>query len=303
MDRISPLPDWVLLRILSFLPSTKDAVSTMVLSKRWLPLWRMVPKLIYDDDSYKDIDYGRFLRFVDWSLLLHKAPILETLHFKLGQTCSVEDIPLWTSVADNRSVREMIIKIRSSSSASPTIIPRSFYTGCRILVTLELNDVILVDASSPISFPSFKKLSLKSVKYPGDDFLKRLLSGCPVLEDLAVVQCADDNVTTFTVRVPSLKRLLLEKSLEVKGDGFVIDTPSLESFDIADDSEAGFCLIESPMPNIVKADITVAFHPGNILSFVTSVKHLALCMASAKGAAPWVRMRMLLVASSTVLYV
>ena len=40
----------------------------------------MVPRLGYDD-SYKNIK--RFSCFVDKSLVLHKARILETLHFKL----------------------------------------------------------------------------------------------------------------------------------------------------------------------------------------------------------------------------
>ncbi|XP_010485165.1 PREDICTED: probable FBD-associated F-box protein At1g32375 [Camelina sativa] len=52
------------------------------------------------------------------------------------------------------------------------------------------------------------------MKYPpgGDEFVKKLLLSCPVLEDLYVEQCPDDNVTVFTVRVPSLKYASLYKS-------------------------------------------------------------------------------------------
>nr|VDC79435.1 unnamed protein product [Brassica rapa] len=87
VDRICHLPDALLLRILSEVPTAKDVVATMVLSKRWEPLWKSVPKLVYDD-SYQNIDdVGRFSRFVDRSLILHEAPV-ETLHFKLTQKVS-----------------------------------------------------------------------------------------------------------------------------------------------------------------------------------------------------------------------
>ncbi|CAA7046261.1 unnamed protein product [Microthlaspi erraticum] len=99
MDRISQLPDALLLRILSLLPAAKDAVSTMVLSKRWQPLWKLVPRLVYDD-SYQNQDHGKFSRFVDRSLILHEAPV-ETLHFKVIHKSGVADVGVWTSIALN----------------------------------------------------------------------------------------------------------------------------------------------------------------------------------------------------------
>ncbi|CAN7116627.1 unnamed protein product [Brassica rapa subsp. narinosa] len=66
-----------------------------------------------------------------------------------------------------------------------------------MLVTLLLYNVVLVDVSSPVSFPCLKELRLVNIKFPGDDeSVSRLLSN-------------DDNVTIFTVRVPSLKNLHL----------------------------------------------------------------------------------------------
>ncbi|XP_019096091.1 PREDICTED: probable FBD-associated F-box protein At1g32375 [Camelina sativa] len=291
MDRISQLPDELLLRILSLLPTAKDVVATMVLSKRWQFLWMYVPRLVYDDDSYQGIDYGRFSRFVDRSLIFHKAPVLETLHFKLGKICGAGDVHVWIRAADKCSVRELIIEIDFSSSVTQATLPRSLYTGCSTLVKLKLDNAVLVDVIfSSVSFPSLKTLSLLEVKYPGGDgFVKRLLSNYPVLEDWDVERCPDDNVTIFTVKVPSLKILSLRTlSFRVNDDaqGFVIDAPSLECLDLVDHA-GGFCVIESDMPNIEDADIDVTYHlPRKILSSIASVQHLELCLLTSKDAYP-----------------
>ncbi|CDY20731.1 BnaA02g08710D [Brassica napus] len=70
MDMISQLPEDLLLRILSELPTANDVVATMVLSKRWQPLWKSVPKLVFDDDdddSYQNIDTRRYFAFRTYS--------------------------------------------------------------------------------------------------------------------------------------------------------------------------------------------------------------------------------------------
>ncbi|KAL1188912.1 putative FBD-associated F-box protein [Cardamine amara subsp. amara] len=285
MDRISELPDELLFRVLSLLPSAKDVVATMVLSKRWQFLWMFVPKIVFDD-SYQDIDYARFSRFVDRSLILHKAPILETLHFKLGKTCGASDIHVWIRAADKCCVRELVIEIDTSSIV---ILPRSLYTECSMLVTLKLKNTILVDVSSSVSFPSLKTLGLLSVKYPSGDFVQRLLSNCPVLKDLRVEQCPGDNVNIFTVKVASLKSLCLHTSNDrvvEDAHGLVIDAPCLEWLDLLDNT-GGFCIIENNMPNIVNAHIDVTYSlPGKIMTSITSVERLDLCLLTSKDAYP-----------------
>lgn len=74
-DRISELPDDLIVAILSLIP-TKDAVATMFMSKRWLSIWTMVPVL-----DYKDEKEGRnsVWSFLHKSLQYHKAPLVDTL--------------------------------------------------------------------------------------------------------------------------------------------------------------------------------------------------------------------------------
>ncbi|KAL0710156.1 hypothetical protein Bca4012_017134 [Brassica carinata] len=289
VDRISHLPEALLLRILSKLPTTKDVLATMVLSKRWEHLWKSVPKLVFND-SCQNIDSGtgRFSRFVERSLILHEAPV-ETLHFKLTQkSLAVNDIGVWITIAVKCGVRDMSIDIDLSSSSTPVILPRSLYTaGSRMLVFLKLKSVTLMDVSSLPSFPALKKLGLVSVKYPGDEFVRRLLSSCHVLEDLVVKQRPDDNVTIFTVKVPSLKRASLNKSSKRRTegeDGFVIDAPSLEYLGISF-GPVGSCVIENDMPKIVKANVVAAQSSSGVtLTSFTSAKRLYICLPYSKDA-------------------
>ncbi|CAF2272193.1 unnamed protein product [Brassica napus] len=267
MDRISDLPDTLLLRVLSLLPSAKDVVATMVLSKRWEFLWLSVPRLVFDDQDI--VEFGKFSRFVDRYLIVNDAPEIETLHFKLSRRYAAQDIIVWMRAANNFTVDEMIIEIDSSSCASPVILPKFLYTECTMLVTLNLNSVILADFSSPMFFPSLKTLSLLSVRYPDEEFASSLLSYCHVLESLEVEKCRDDNVTLFTVRVPSLKRLVLHTSENRDrddSDGFVINAPCLEYFNIIDHKVKRLYLCLSTSKDLYPDD-----------TLVHRLVHLTLC--------------------------
>ncbi|KAF2581091.1 hypothetical protein F2Q68_00002372 [Brassica cretica] len=141
----------------------------------------LVPRLLYDD-RHQNIKKESFSRFVDRSLLLHEAPILDYLHFKLSQESSAVDIGVWARTVARRHVRELAF-----------------------------------------------------------------LSNCPILEDLFVNRCPDDNVTVFT----------------------------------------GFCVVKNEMPNIVTADFD--FYDScswKILSSITSVRDLCLCLSFSKNAYP-----------------
>ncbi|KAL3620467.1 hypothetical protein CASFOL_035379 [Castilleja foliolosa] len=64
IDRLSALPDGILLHILSFLDSNvKKAAVTSVLSKRWQFLWSELPKLTFRDYFW---DVGKTREFVSW---------------------------------------------------------------------------------------------------------------------------------------------------------------------------------------------------------------------------------------------
>lgn len=105
MDMFSVLTDDLLIKILSFLP-IKDAVAMSVLSKRWLSLWTLVPRLYFQDSCEDEINEAPCKlvssNFVPGILLLHKSPFLESFYLKkLFQS----KIDLWVGVAVDRFVR------------------------------------------------------------------------------------------------------------------------------------------------------------------------------------------------------
>jgi len=268
MDRISELPDELLLKVLSLLLA-KDVVATMVLSKRWKFLWKFVPKLEYDNN---------ICRFVNNSLWLHEAPVLESLCFNLNQKTG--DIINIGACAMRRCLRELIIETDFSPSYTQTLV---FLPRSSLLVKLVLNNAILDDLIFPICFPCLKKLSLISITYLGrDEFVNRLLSSCLALEDLVVYRCEDDYVTDFTIRVPSLEGLVFSTSpyrAKDNAHGSVIDAPSLKILKIFDYS-SGFCF-ENNMPKIVKAYLDVSYScTKELLGPISSVKQLNLCLST-----------------------
>ncbi|ESQ27160.1 hypothetical protein EUTSA_v10019526mg, partial [Eutrema salsugineum] len=178
-QRICDLPEDLLLCILLLVP-TKDAVATAILSKRWRYVWKMLPKLSFkDDQGSESIGW-----FIDKSLHLHKAPKLISLVVELGPRCPVD------------------LDFKLLWGGEPTSFPKSLYT-CDTLVSLYLSNQILIDVSFPASLPS--------LLYLYQDSLARLLSSSHVLFQLVVERPdEDDNLTNFTVKVPSLQRLFYE---------------------------------------------------------------------------------------------
>ena len=62
-DLICELPDELVLKILSLLPS-KDVVATSVLSKRWHSLWKEMKTFRYNDELRCGIIVSKFTRFI-----------------------------------------------------------------------------------------------------------------------------------------------------------------------------------------------------------------------------------------------
>ncbi|CAA7062491.1 unnamed protein product [Microthlaspi erraticum] len=236
----------------------------------------MMQKLEYDESScLNNLSIG-FDEFCGRSLQLHEAPILKTLNLKLHNHSDSIDSLLFPSI------RSTLLKISITSSNSVRYTPISFSYNLDVfktLVVMKLQGKILLDVSadSPVCFPSLKRLHLTRVSYSCDESLCRLLSACPVLEDLFLERLFRTNIL-LTISVPSLQRLII-----VKQDGsffnddpiFEINVPSL-LYLMIDDCQGSFHFT-GDMPKLVEAKVSVCqSKSGKLLKSLASVERLWL---------------------------
>ncbi|ESQ47202.1 hypothetical protein EUTSA_v10027767mg [Eutrema salsugineum] len=290
MARLSDLPDELLVKILLYLP-TKVAVSTSVLSKQWQFLWMWLPKLEYSNDPEstilrdivirkRDYQQSKTLRkFIDKNLPLHRAPVIESLRldFVFGNVLNVgpETIRRWVQISVSRCLRELEI---SYISKTINIFPGSFYT-CASLVILKLSFVNLMDVPLTGCLRSLKTLELINFTYDQES-LQRLLSICPVLEDLSVNlgHANHDTVREFTIIVPSLRSLSFITPNYWPLDGYLIDTPSSEYFKLEDWNDREHYGEIRNMPKLKEAYVDLfSYDLKSIIRSITSAKRLTIC--------------------------
>ncbi|XP_010426407.1 PREDICTED: FBD-associated F-box protein At3g49020-like [Camelina sativa] len=280
-NRISELPEALLLHILSSLP-TKTVVATSVLSKSWRSLWTLVPNLKFNSEFYRS-EHHRFSEIVFRSLLSHKAPVLESLHLVVVNKSEVLDVGIWVGIAFAHHVRKLVLDLHNQEEEFARL-PSVLWSYSNTLETLELKDLFLLDIPSSVCMKSLRKLHLDYVWFEDEESISKLFRGCPSLEDLFVNRKSNLDVGTFTIAVPSLQRLVIEDYFAGEGDGgYVINAPCLKYLDISGLEWLEFCLIEKA-PELVEAKIVDVSYIDNenILLSLTSVKRLTLHLSPFK---------------------
>ncbi|CAA7056377.1 unnamed protein product [Microthlaspi erraticum] len=295
-DRISELPEDLLVKILSSLPA-KNVTATCVLSKQWRCLWKMVPiNLMFDSDKSSkfkenvhksDSDKSsKFTENVHKSLLFHKA--LDSLHLKIGRIRFALNLGTWIRIAFARHVRKLVLDFHLEEEGL-VISPASLCSFNDTLEIMKLKYSILLVIPSPVCLKSLRKLHLYYVKFKDEASLHNLLCGCPSLEDLVVHRKCYLDVETFTIAVPSLQRLTVEDDLSRQhGGGYVINAPSLKYLNILGFHDIEFFLIENKLELVEAKIINVSNIPNeNILRSLTSVKRLSLHLSPLKPIDPY----------------
>ncbi|GFP96498.1 F-box/FBD/LRR-repeat protein at4g00160 [Phtheirospermum japonicum] len=186
VDRLSALPDGVISNILSFLP-TDLSVKTSILAKTWRFLWAHVPVLDFRC-NYGSLQKIRFPGIVSTVMLRHKVEILNTFRLTIGVT-----------MVPRRNVKNLDLNLEVK-------LPRCVLS-CNTLVDLRMAGHVTLPDSGPISLSSLKKLHFCDVTHEVD--LPRLLSGCPVLEELIIDQSRCFNLGGGIISSPTLKRLTI----------------------------------------------------------------------------------------------
>ncbi|OMP04656.1 hypothetical protein COLO4_09416 [Corchorus olitorius] len=270
--RINELPDFILHHLLSFL-TTKQAVATSILSKRWRYLWIEVPALDFEDSPSCKTDRNHkkaFKKFVYRVLLLNRQVTLHKFRLKCHNNVR-QYSGLQTWIDDVIIRRNVVGEVDISISGYTISIPPFFkptdsirYPTIKNLKVLKLSRGFQIDDCTPISFPSLKILHLNFLYFTnGGDSVSSLLRGCSVLEELHIKRGSYDNVPNFSISVPTLKILSYIGHQHCREfiDRFYsyqlrVNTPALEYLNIEDVGGTVLLYLESNFVRLIQANIT-----------------------------------------------
>ena len=300
-DMISFLPDHLLCQILSHVP-TKTGVMTSVLSTRWRTVWLSTPLLdLHTDDFPSFTALASFIsRFLDGSSCLQKLKLAlvsgrpiedisnDFLRFSFNDKRIIQDISnhpaylmtQWINNAVTRKVQH--VDILYHWIVDMMMMPLSIYT-CETLVSLKLHNVTLTD-SEYVSLPRLKIMHLVDNVCANDAFIGKLISSCPVLEELTVVRNRDTkyDFEVLRVRSQSLKSLVVVligrewwyNACRV----VVIDAPGLNYLSLKDNKFTSYVITN--LSSSAKVDIDVSFDVDIDLATDRSVVRSFLTMLS-----------------------
>jgi len=183
-DRISNLPDSILCHILSSI-STKQATITSVLSKRWRPLWLSVLALNFNSNDFKT--FARFVCVIN-STMKRRDITLPIHSFRLRcptySSFDQKDVNQFVKFVLQRGIQNFYLHLPETCMIQ-TKSPHNILSF-RTLEVLKLKSIMMVDIShlADIDLPCLKTLHLSRVHFRCHEHVIKLLSGCPILEDL-----------------------------------------------------------------------------------------------------------------------
>ncbi|CAL1363960.1 unnamed protein product [Linum trigynum] len=284
VDRISALLDDIIHQILARLRSTKEAARTIVLSKRWVNLWRSYPVLEFDDRGFLSkqtaerlaksvaakfgsnnstpplgirsvrIDFADYFDGADWDVLPCSAFLDDLLKSAAAATRSQSPREIDISCGYMEDFGEFDGRLTYDIPKGLLLLPcRQFpqFRGGLEILKLEFcsfREFVGVDLVGVGS--SLRELTLRYVSLPDDRILNGMIAGASRLESLTLSAIVE--IRRLQVRnLPNLRALRCYacdvEDLEITG------ATSLEILCLS--SPLGGELEVSSMPNLRKLEI------------------------------------------------
>ncbi|XP_056171061.1 putative F-box/LRR-repeat protein At3g18150 [Syzygium oleosum] len=227
VDRISDLPDSLLLHILSFLPF-RCAVRASLMLRPFRGLWRSLSMLSFEECDFhacrgrSGAGGGEFLNFVNHALALHESPEIHTFRIELdfhasgstnpefdGRGVMSNRLDEWIFFTLKKKVKVLDVALDGCGRllrALPALHYRvpSAVLGSSSLVNLTLK-VCNIESLGQIHLKSLQKLSMFDVNL-SEEVIQNLVSGSPSLKKVSLSHCHGLQVLKFD-RHPSLEEL------------------------------------------------------------------------------------------------
>jgi hypothetical protein len=200
-DRLSDLPDDVLIDILVLVDDAAEAARTSVLARRWRRLWALLPEL-----SFNFIGHHR----IDAALAAHQVPDLSLL-FVLTEDPYPEFVSEWLPAAARSLSGHIDLEVFRPDTEPVAEERGDIDLPCfekATSITLKLGFLGLALPSSGV-FARLRGLQLVDVRLHGQSGLGELLSSqrCPSLK--SVIVCQARGLDSFNIHSESLLNIEL----------------------------------------------------------------------------------------------
>ncbi|KAM1033637.1 hypothetical protein TB2_036601 [Malus domestica] len=300
VDRISKLPEEILVTIVSLLP-LKEAGATSILSKRWQYVWASTVTLDFDPKHELGEHYCRLLRvepeqkdllrqrYVDWVNTVveqHRGPVIEQFraYFDIdGHFTS--SIDKWIQFAMNKRVQILeLVFCNELRSNYKDVYPFPVQLlGLQNDSTLKLNpthsDISSLHSSGyNVGFKFLRVLYFKYVDVSGK-VLEYLLSNCPVLERLKV-ESANNKLVNLRVVGSSMALKYLDIQFCFALRSIEIRDANLVSFMYVGGRHINLLL--SNVPLLVELEVLMLpidgamYDQNDVFPILSNLKHLEL---------------------------
>ncbi|KAL3653036.1 hypothetical protein CASFOL_002717 [Castilleja foliolosa] len=228
IDRLSALPDGILIHILSFL-GLKESAVTSVLSKRWEFFWAELPRLEFYEGSKERDKIRQFAAMINRTLLIRRGAHLEMFYvgFRYDESFA-SDVDSWLDFAVKNKAKEIRLHLWSRTRENLYRLPETMYSNPS-LIRFSAHDCNM-DTLAKIDWRSLTRLDINDSTLP-QHVIENILSGCPVLHALSLEECQGFNC--LDVKSQNLYELKVY-DLEDRENGSLLEisAPHVHTLDI-----------------------------------------------------------------------
>ncbi|GAU27375.1 hypothetical protein TSUD_55290 [Trifolium subterraneum] len=204
-DMISTLHESILGLILSFVPIV-DAVSTSVLSRRWIEVWSSLSTLKLDDSLLfygKKMQKEQFINFVEKVLLQFTNSSIQIFSLCLtSHQYDASQISEWISFILERRVEKLHIQYADKLFLSSNSLFR-----CNSLIELTLQMRCTLSLPISVRLTNLQKLNISGIKFVSDSFTysKDITLSFPILKVFEARGCEWSIMQNISLQVPLLE--------------------------------------------------------------------------------------------------